>query len=205
MSAQTLGLRERKKQAVRDRIHEEAAGLIQRYGIDGTTIEAVCDCSDIAKKTFYNYYSSRQELLIELCQSRMLKRTSVMIDEAIAHSDSLHEQLAFYFHGMKQHFSGMDRLQKELIDFMVCNFSDNRSAGASQLSYMNDCFTRLFKHSATDLKDDFSPAFYAQVTVGMINTITLNWLVNDKYDISKKLDQLLEYIVVSMLAERTAA
>ena len=82
---------------------------------------------------------------------------------------------------------------------MVCNFSDNRSAGASQLSYMNDCFTRLFKHSAADLKEDFSPAFYAQVTVGMINTITLNWLVNDQYDISKKLDQLLEYIVVSML------
>ena len=50
MSVVPLGRRERKKQAVREKILEETLGLIATHGIDGTTIDAICDCADIASR-----------------------------------------------------------------------------------------------------------------------------------------------------------
>jgi len=87
-----LGLRERKKQAVRDRILEETLVLIGQHGIDGTTIDAICECAAIAKKTLYNYYSAKHDLATDLCQSLLPKRMAAAIDDTLASARRLPEQ-----------------------------------------------------------------------------------------------------------------
>ena len=193
------GRRERKKLALRDKLCQETLQLIERHGIDGTTIDAICDCADIAKKTFYNYYSSKHDLLIDICQSQLLNRSEVLIADAQASSPDMAAQLDYMLIVMSERNRHAGNLERELIDYLVGSLSSNLAAGARQLTFMNNCFTRFFKAGEEQLKPGLSPDFCAEMLVGMINAVTLNWLHDDQYDTHSRYRQLLNYVKDSML------
>jgi len=199
VSVATLGRRERKKQLVRDRIWEETIELIERGGVESTTIDAICEAVDIAKKTFYNYYSSKHDLLIDICQIQLLDLTDSLVSEALADSDRLAIQLDTIFTVFAERNRSASKLDRELIDYMVGNLSDNRSEGGGQLTFMNNCFLRLFAAGQGQLKPGLTPVFCAEMTVGMTNAITLNWLHNPQYDTENNFLLLLRFIKDSML------
>lgn len=194
-----IGLRERKKLAQRDKICEETLQLIERHGIEGTTIDAICDCSDIAKKTFYNYYGSKHDLMLDICQSRLLNRIDGLIVEAQQISPDLALQLDHLFFVMMERNRIAGDLERELIDYMVGTLSSNITVGAGQLTFMNACFTQLFEACREQLNDELTPDFCAEMIVGMTNALTLNWLHNDDYDAESRYQILLSYVKNSML------
>ena len=53
--------RERKKLATRQAIHEAAFELVDRCGLSGTTIEAISERAGVAPRTFWSYFSSKEE------------------------------------------------------------------------------------------------------------------------------------------------
>jgi AcrR family transcriptional regulator len=55
----TEPLRERKKQQTRQAIHEAALQLVDEKGLDGTTIEQICQLAGVSPRTFFNYYQSK--------------------------------------------------------------------------------------------------------------------------------------------------
>jgi AcrR family transcriptional regulator len=194
-----MGRRERKKLALRDKICEESLQLIELHGIDGTTIDAICDCTDIAKKTFYNYYGSKHDLLIDICQSQLLNRTEELIAESLASGDDVRVQLDYMLIVMAERNRQAGKLERELIDYMVGSLSSNLAAGAGQLTFMNECFLRFFSAGQHQLKIGLTPVFCAEMMVGMVNAVTLNWLHNDQYDTHNKYQLLLNYVKDSML------
>lgn len=197
-----LGRRERKKQAVRDKICEQTLSLVGRHGIEGTTIDAICDCTDIAKKTFYNYYSSKHDLLIDICQSHLLNRTKLMVADAMAHSEKLAERLDFIFNVISKRNREAGNQERQLIDYMVGNLSNNRSQGAGQLTFMNECFIHLYTDNQDQIKAPLNAEFCAEMTVGMINAVTLNWLHSDQYETELRFTTLCNYIKSSMIEKQ---
>ena len=199
MTATELGRRERKKQLLRERIWVEAIALIKHEGVERATIDAICERVDIAKKTFYNYYNSKHDLLIDLCQSELLNRNDELIDEALRGSDQLASQLDRIFTEFAKRNQSAQKLDRELIDYMVGSLSDNRSEGGGQLTFMNQCFLRLFQAGHSQIRPELTPTFCAEMTVGMTNAITLNWLHDKKYDTENNFLQLLAFLKSSML------
>ncbi|MCX5070233.1 TetR family transcriptional regulator [Micromonospora lupini] len=57
------GLRERKKAATRLALHESALRLAAEQGPDGVTVEAIADAANVSRRTFSNYFSSKEEAL----------------------------------------------------------------------------------------------------------------------------------------------
>ncbi|MGW0803351.1 TetR/AcrR family transcriptional regulator [Nonomuraea sp. NPDC002799] len=59
-----MGRRERKKLATRAAIREAALRLALRHGVESITVEKIATEADIALRTFFNYFSSKEEAVV---------------------------------------------------------------------------------------------------------------------------------------------
>lgn len=59
-----VGLRERKKEATRQAVHEAALRLTVEHGFDQLTVEAVADAAGISRRTFSNYFAGKEDALL---------------------------------------------------------------------------------------------------------------------------------------------
>ena len=57
--------RERKKQATRRAIHLAAIDLVEQHGLSGATVEAISEKAGVAPRTFWAYYSSKEEAVVD--------------------------------------------------------------------------------------------------------------------------------------------
>jgi AcrR family transcriptional regulator len=65
------GLRERKKAATRQALHEAAVRLAGEHGADKVTVEAIADAASVSRRTFSNYFASKEEALLHGDHMRM--------------------------------------------------------------------------------------------------------------------------------------
>jgi AcrR family transcriptional regulator len=68
---QELGLRERKKQERRRCIEDAAIDLFEAHGFDGTTIEDIAAAADIAPRTFFYYFPTKEDVVLADYASRL--------------------------------------------------------------------------------------------------------------------------------------
>ncbi|MEO8263341.1 MAG: helix-turn-helix domain-containing protein, partial [Pseudolysinimonas sp.] len=63
-AVETPGLRERKRLATRRAIQVAAIEIVRERGLDATTIDEIARIADISPRTFFNYFSSKEEAII---------------------------------------------------------------------------------------------------------------------------------------------
>lgn len=66
-----LGLRERKKQERRRCIEDAAIDLFEQHGFDNTTIEDIAAAADIAPRTFFYYFPTKEDVVLADYASRL--------------------------------------------------------------------------------------------------------------------------------------
>ena len=60
----STGLRERKKEETRWAVHEAAMRLAVERGFDTLTVDAIAQAAGISRRTFSNYFTSKEEALL---------------------------------------------------------------------------------------------------------------------------------------------
>src|ERR1700753_1131299 len=68
---QGVGLRERKKSQTRVVIAETAADLFRRHGFDAVTVESVAQAAGVSKKTVFNYFPTKEDLVFARTEDRL--------------------------------------------------------------------------------------------------------------------------------------
>lgn len=58
------GLRQRKKAATRRLLHESALRLVLERGCEAVTVEEIADAAEVSRRTFSNYFSSKEEAVL---------------------------------------------------------------------------------------------------------------------------------------------
>jgi len=85
--------RERKKADVRRRILTAAMHLFSTRGLENTTVEQVADAADIGKGTIYNYFSTKEDIVVAF-MAELEARVQAKVSSCAAAKAPLHEILA---------------------------------------------------------------------------------------------------------------
>jgi AcrR family transcriptional regulator len=64
------GLRERKKLETRQHIADVAARLFAEHGFEHVTVDQVATAANVAKKTVFNYFPTKEDLVFDRAQAR---------------------------------------------------------------------------------------------------------------------------------------
>ena len=67
-----MSLRERKKQKTQQAILEAARALIEREEFDSVTTRLIAETADVSYQTLYNYFPSKNDILIELLKENLV-------------------------------------------------------------------------------------------------------------------------------------
>ncbi|WP_285665364.1 TetR/AcrR family transcriptional regulator [Actinorhabdospora filicis] len=73
MTTAPMGLRERKKLATREALHEAALRLAVELGLERLTVEAICEAADVSRRTFSNHFAGKEEALLYGDRVRLLR------------------------------------------------------------------------------------------------------------------------------------
>jgi AcrR family transcriptional regulator len=57
------GRRERKRRQTRERIEQAAMALFLERGFDATTIEDITEAADVSKRSFFDYFPSKEDVV----------------------------------------------------------------------------------------------------------------------------------------------
>lgn len=64
---------ERKKEETRQKIVYTAMNLFKRQGFESTTLEQIAEEVDVAKKTIYNYFPNKEDIVIDYIQREIVR------------------------------------------------------------------------------------------------------------------------------------
>lgn len=74
------GLRERKKLRTRQHIADVAARLFAEHGFENVTVDEVATAADVAKKTVFNYFPTKEDLAFDRAQQREIDIVALVRD-----------------------------------------------------------------------------------------------------------------------------
>lgn len=76
----------RRRANVRSRILDVAQHLIETHGIDAVTLDEIADGADIARRSFYLHFASKNDVLVPIARART-KEINTRIDRRVAEYD----------------------------------------------------------------------------------------------------------------------
>jgi AcrR family transcriptional regulator len=172
--------RERRKREVHDRIVEAAVALFERQGFDSTTALEIAEAADVAEKTFYNHFPTKQHLIQELAHESLDRLMEMLRDARHGGGPAQERLLRFFASAADEAESGSRPLARELILEWI-RVSQVDGAEDRQL---HDAFAGLFDAPGAGARER---EFLADIAVATYTGILINWVSRSDYPLRERL------------------
>src|SRR5713101_9531234 len=93
--AVSLDRRQRRSAELRERLFRAALDLFARKGFAETTVEDITEAADVGKGTFFNYFPSKDHILIAFGEMQLSK-----LEAAIELARRTHEPMPEFLHSL---------------------------------------------------------------------------------------------------------
>ncbi len=192
--------RERRKQENRERIIEAAIALFESQGCDATTLEEICERAEVSRPTFYSYYASKQELIKALVDKLWVSVARELTSNLLARHVSTRDYVEAFFKLTRTEIARYSRLERELILQSMQSHSD-QDDNINMLNGLTALFVTVYGEGRKrgDIGNRYPVEFLAEMTMGGISSIMMQWAANEKYPVDKRLKQLTD-LTLQMLA-----
>ncbi|MEE9608543.1 MAG: TetR/AcrR family transcriptional regulator [Myxococcota bacterium] len=115
---ETLNRFERRKLELRGRILDAAAELFGQQGIHASKVESICERADVARRTFFNHFPSKQHVVRELAGCS-LDRLLVDIETARKAQRTTRDRLHHFFSSVADRTDEAGPMQREILTEFV--------------------------------------------------------------------------------------
>ncbi len=165
-----VGRRERKKRETEERILEAALSLFRIKGLEATTLEEITEKADVGKGTFFNYFPSKDILLMHLYE-RVITEVGGLLERQWKLMGSPFDILKSFLLLLAERIQAYPDLFERVALRMA------RLALPSRFSW-EDLLARLLKEGQDrgELRKDIDPREMAEVVTAMGIQTILSWL-----------------------------
>ena len=176
---------ERRKLEVREKILAAAFELFLDKGVAATTIEEICDRADVANRTFFNHFATRQDMIRALAQRRLVNLHDVVFDRD---NQQIPERLVGVFDDIAAALVGTGDTYRELIGEMLATSGYGIQRGFN----LHDTFVELIKEGVArgEVGARHDAETLADIIVGALSGGIVNWTVDRTYSLETNLHNL---------------
>ena len=173
---------DRRKRETNERILDAAFELFLAQGIAATTIEQICEQADVANRTFFNHFTTRQVMIQALAERRFAN----LHDAMLARDDQpVPQRIVGVFDDIAVSLTKSSTTYREIIGEMMSTtgYGGQRGSGLHQafLDLLTDGVARGEVNTAHD------PTTLADIMASTLAGGIANWAVDSKYSLKRNL------------------
>jgi AcrR family transcriptional regulator len=176
---------DRRKREVRDRILTSAFELFLQQGVAATTIEDICERADVANRTFFNHFPTRQDMMRALAERRLVNLHDVVFARA---GEPVPDRLIGVFDDIGKALAKSGDTYRELIGEMLAT----SGYGVQRGFVLHDTFVELVKEGVArgEVSASRDAQTLADIIVSALSTGIVNWTVDSTYSLRTNLHDL---------------
>jgi AcrR family transcriptional regulator len=176
---------ERRKREVRETILTAAFELFLRQGVAATTIEQICEHADVANRTFFNHFTTRQDMIRALAERRLINLHDVVFDRA---DQAISARLIGVFDDIAATLAKSSDTYREMIGEMLAT----SGYGIQRGSNLHDTFVELVKEGVArgEVSVRHDAETLADIIVGALSGGIVNWTEDRTYSLPTNLHNL---------------
>jgi len=176
---------DRRKMEVRDRILSAAFDLFLSQGVSATTIEEICERADVANRTFFNHFPTRQDMMRALAESRLLNLHDVVVDRS---TEPVPARLVGLFDDIASALVKSSDTYREVIAEMLASSGYGIQRGFA----LHATFLQLVKEGVArgEVSVRHDVQTLADIIVGALTGGIVNWTVDKTYSLESGLHNL---------------
>ncbi len=177
---------ERRRRENRAALLEAALELFQQQGVRATRLEEICERADVAPRTFFNHFETREHLYQALAEQRAAQMATLL--DALANDPRpLAERLAELFARIGEYLAARPpyrELVAEMLHVRVGGKSEAVRRGALAQAALG-----FVKRSVArgEIGRRHRPEVLADLLLGALTTALANWSAGEAYDLPREL------------------
>jgi AcrR family transcriptional regulator len=176
---------ERRKREVKEKILAAAFDLFLSQGVAATTIEEICERADVANRTFFNHFATRQDMIRALAERRLVNLHDVVFARA---DEAIPARLVGVFDDIAVALAKSGDTYRELIGEMLATSGYGVQRGFN----LHDTFAELVKEGVArgEVSAAHDAETLADIIVGALSGGIVNWTVDRTYSLETNLHNL---------------
>ena len=165
--------RERKKLATRQAIHEAAFDLVERLGWSGVTVEAISQQAGVAPRTFWAYFSSKEEAVVDWDPGRAEQLRLALLERPVEEDPltALHRILE---DDLLPRMTDRDKALRRFC--LIRRDSQLRAAVAANFDEVEQALvSAVAERMGRDPETDMLPGVMVSAAIGACRVVQLRW------------------------------
>jgi len=182
-----LSRRERRKLEVRARILEAAVALFDARGYAATKVSEISDRADVAHKTFFNHFPTKQHLLQAIAEEAMNEQLEGF-EELRKQPLSTAERIERVFHQVADRAETSGLMRPELLLEIIRVTHASEAHGEGEARKLHDAFAGIVRDglAAGDVTRAHDEETLVEMLMGAYYAVMLNWTSFEGYPLRER-------------------
>jgi AcrR family transcriptional regulator len=193
--------RDRRRQEIHQRILDAAVELFDSRGVADTRIDDICERADLAQKTFFNHFPTKEHLFREIAQT-FLANVCTLIEEARKEPGSTGERLTHVFRraaDMAHHRGPRHReLVQEVARIGAAESTDPTRDGSLPQAFHGLILDGVAAGDVTRLQ---APLFLTEMIVSAFQGVVMSWAHDEGYELDRHLEEAARFLCRAIASE----